>query len=125
MTLKKQSVLISGLFTITTFLLFYVGVKFGLKKDILLENYLAYFIFSVIVGLIVTVFSSMRHQIGLIIFIVFYVFGFGSMIYTFFSDVTGWQDLAGLLQMMMIVVAGTVLGAVALLGQYLFEKTKS
>lgn len=125
MKTKKEAFYIGILFAISTFILFYVGVHFALKQEITFENYIAYFVFSMLIGLIVTIFAHMKQKVGLIIFTVFYVIGFGMMIYSFSADLTGWEDLAGLLQMMLILAAGTTLASLTQLGLYLVNRSKN
>lgn len=124
MKFKKNAYYIGLLFSVVTFILFYVSVGFVLKQEITLQNYIAYFVFSLLVGLIVMTFAKMKHNLGLIIFSVFYVLAFAMMIYSFMSDLSGWQDLAGLLQMMFTLGIGLVLGSLAQLFLHLTDKKK-
>lgn len=121
---RKNVVLIGGVFALMTFLLFYFGVAFALEKDVVLMNLVAYGVFSLIVWVVVSLFASFSSKIGLIIFIIAYAIGFGTMIYTFSSDLTGWEDLVGLLQMMMTLGIGLVLGILIEAILYFINKSK-
>lgn len=121
---KKNVFYIGLLFAVMTFILFYVAISFALKQEITIQNYIAYFVFSLLVGLIVMIFAKMKHNLGLIIFSVSYFLAFGVMIYSFMSDLSGWQDLAGILQMMFTLGIGLALGLVAQLVLYLIDRRK-
>lgn len=121
---KKNVFYIGLLFAVMTFILFYVAISFALKQEITIQNYIAYFVFSLLVGLIVMIFAKMKHNLGLIIFNVSYFLAFGVMIYSFMSDLSGWQDLAGILQMMFTLGIGLALGLVAQLVLYLIDRRK-
>lgn len=124
MSPRKKVLLVGGTFVIITFLLFYFGVAYALGQEIVLNNVLAYALFAMLVGIIAGVFASFKRNIGLIIFSVAYVIAFGSMIYTFATDMTGWEGLIGLLQMMMILGIGIVLAAVTEVALYFVNKSK-
>lgn len=122
MNSNKKAYYVGFLFLIVTFVLFYVAVGLALKQEITLQNYIAYFVFSLLIGLIVVIFAKMKRKIGLIIFSVSYVLGFGMMIYSFMSDLSGWQDLAGFLQLIFTLGIGLLLGLIAQLFVYFSDK---
>jgi len=122
--LRKYAVLVGALFSIVTFASFYIGVAVILGNDVLLENIIAFIVFSLLVGLIAIGFIFLKRKIGFVIFSVFYVFSFAFMLYTFATDMTGWEGLIGLIQMMMILGAGIVIALVAELVVYLINRKK-
>ena len=124
MKLTKQSLIIALAFSILTFILFYLGVSSILKQDITSQNLLAYLVFSLLVGLIVGVLRSLKHRYGFYIFIVAYLLGMGSMMYSFSLELSGWGDLIGLLQMFMIVGGGSVLALIVEIILYFRDKKK-
>lgn len=121
---RKYVFFVGGGFTLVTFLLFYFGVAYALDQELLLENILAFVVFSVLVGLIASVFAYIKHNLGLIIFSLGYVVAFGSMIYTFLSEMTGWEGLVGLLQMMLILGVGILIATVSEITLYFINKSK-
>jgi hypothetical protein len=121
---RKYVFLVGGSFAIVTFLLFYIGVVFALDQKILVENILAFALFASLVGLIAGVFAFIKHNLGLIIFSVGYLIAFASMIYVFLSDMTGWEGLIGLLQMMIILGASILLATIAEIILYFVNKSK-
>lgn len=120
----KQSYIIGGIFAVLTFLLFYYGVAFVLKQDIILKNIIGFLVFSLVVGLISGIFASLGRKYGLIIFILGYALGFGSMFVSFYSELSGWEDLIGFLQMLMILGIATALGALMEIAFHFIDKSK-
>lgn len=121
---QKNALYLGVGFALLTFVLFYIGVAIALKNDITFKNYVAYGVFSLLVGVIVGIFASLKSKLGLIIFIIAFGVAFGTMIYTFNSDLSGWQDLAGLLQMMMVLGLGLVLATAAEVTVHFVRKSK-
>lgn len=124
MKITKKALIIASAFSVLTFLLFYLGISAILKQDITSQNLLAYLVFSLLVGLIVGVLTSLKHRYGFYIFTAAYLLGMGSMMYSFSLDLTGWGDLIGLLQMFMIVGAGSVLAVIVEIFMYFKDKKK-
>lgn len=122
--LRKYAVLVGTLFSIVTFASFYIGVAVLLGNDVLLENIIAFVVFSLLVGLIAIGLLFLKRMIGFTIFSISFVFSFGYMLYTFATDMTGWEGLIGLIQMMMILGAGIVLALLSELIAYLIYRKK-
>lgn len=122
--LRKYAVLVGALFSIVTFASFYIGVAVLLGNDVLLENIIAFVVFSLLVGLIAIGLLFLKRMIGFTIFSISFVFSFGYMLYTFATDMTGWEGLIGLIQMMMILGAGIVVALLAELIVYLIYRKK-
>ncbi len=122
--LRKYAVLVGALFSIVTFASFYIGVTVLLGNDVLLENIIAFAVFSLLVGLIAIGFIFLKRMIGFTIYSLSFVFSFGYMLYTFATDMTGWEGLIGLIQMMMTLGAGIVIALLAELIAYLINRKK-
>lgn len=122
--LRKYAILVGALFSIVTFASFYIGVAIILENDVLLENVIAFVVFSLLVGLIAVGFLFLKRKIGFTIFTIFFVFSFGYMLYTFATDMTGWEGLIGLIQMMMLLGIGIVVALVAELIAFLIHRNK-
>lgn len=113
MKINKQAIYYGlGLF-VTTFILLYTGIHFFLGVEIVLNNYLAYLAFSTLLGLVTFILASFKSKIGLIVFTTAYLIAFISMFYTFSQSLDGWQDLIGLLQMMIVLGIGLIVSVIA------------
>ncbi len=112
MKINKYSLYYGFGFFISTFILLYVGIHFFLGSDLVFKNYVAYLAFSTIVGLVFFIFASFKQKSGLLIFTLAYLIAFVSMFYSFSQKLDGWQDLIGLLQMMLILGVGLVLSVI-------------
>lgn len=124
MKIRKSAIKIGVIFSLLSYILLYVAIHNVLGQTLILQNYIAYFIFSIIIGLITAGFASSKSFLGLIVFTISYIIGFSLMIYSFMSDLTGWQDLVGLLQMMLTLLIGLVLGIVVQIVQHFYLKHK-
>lgn len=112
MKLKKNIYLFSSVFAVLTLILMIGSVKFILKQDITLQNIIAYLILALIIAVIAGIFSNLKRYYGLVIFSIAYAIGFGTMIYTFMLNLSGWSDLIGFLQMLMTLGIGFAIAAV-------------
>lgn len=121
---RKKVFYVGGAYVVVTFLLFYVGVAVVLDQPVLPENLLAFGLFALLVGLISGIFAFIKNNYGLIIFSVGYVIAFGFMYYTFLSDMTGWEGLIGLIQMMMILGISIAVAIVAEVIVFFMNKNK-
>ena len=89
-----------------------------------IKNIIAFFVFSLLMGLISGIFASLDRKYGLIIFILGYALGFGAMFVSFYSELSGWEDLIGFLEMLMILGIGTALGALLEIAFHFIDKSK-
>lgn len=124
MKLKKNVLKIAFLSACLSFIFFYASVALILKQTITLQNIVAYLIFSFLIALIVGVFMNLEHKYGLMIFIISALIGFGSMIVSFMAELSGWNDLIGFLQMLIILASGLVLGTGVEIFLYYRDKLK-
>jgi hypothetical protein len=72
----------------------------------------AYLVFSTIIGIITFIFANFKNKVGLYVFSLGYLIAFISMFYSFSQNLDGWQDLIGLLQMMMILGIGLIVSVI-------------
>ncbi len=121
---KKFALPVGGAFFVLTFALFYIGVALILQNPLVLENYLAFALFSLLVGIISACFVFFNLSIGFIIFTLGYVIGFGSMFYAFYDGMTGWGDLIGLIQMMFILGIGLAAAVIVEIIILIIKKVK-
>lgn len=121
---KNIVYLVGTLFFIVTFGLMYINVSMLLNNEILVENYLAFGVFSLLVSIISVVFFILKRKIGFTIFTIGYVAAFATMLYTSSTDMTGWEGLIGLIQMMMVLGIGIVTGAIVEIILFFINKHK-
>lgn len=124
MKIKKNTILISSIYAGITFMIMYASVSLVLKQSITFQNILAYSIFSLIIAIIVGIFLRLKHNYGLIIFTISYVLAFGMMVITFTSELSGWNDLIGFLQMLMTLGVGFAIGLAVETIVYFKERPK-
>lgn len=123
-TKKKHALPVGGAFFVLTFALFYIGVALILQNPLVLENYLAFALFSLLVGVIAACFVFFNLSVGFVIFTLGYVIGFGSMFWSFNQDMTGWGDLIGLIQMMFILGIGLATAIIVEIILLIIKKVK-
>ncbi len=121
---KKFALPVGAVFFVLTFALFYIGVALILGNPLVLTNYLAFAIFSFLVGIIAACFVFFNLSIGFVIFSLGYVLGFGSMFWAFNEGMTGWGDLIGLIQMMFILGIGLASAVIVEIILLIIKKVK-
>lgn len=121
---KKYALPVGAAFFVLTFALFYIGVALILQNPLVLENYLAFAVFSLLVGVISACFVFFNLSKGFIIFTLGYVIGFGSMFYAFSGNLDGWGDLIGLIQMMFILGIGLATAIIVEIILLIIKKVK-
>jgi hypothetical protein len=121
---KKFALPVGISFFVLTFALFYIGVALILGNPLVLENYLAFAVFSLLVGIISACFVFFNLSIGFLIFTLGYVIGFGSMFLAFYDGMTGWGDLIGLIQMMFILGIGLATAVIVEIVLLIIKKVK-
>lgn len=121
---KKFALPVGATFFVLTFVLFYIGVALILQNPLVLENYLAFALFSLLVGVISACFVFFNLSVGFVIFALGYVIGFGSMFWAFNEGMTGWGDLIGLIQMMFILGIGLATAIIVEIILLIIKKVK-
>jgi hypothetical protein len=122
---KKNSLLIGMVISVLTFLLLFIGVKFILTNEITIQNYVAYIILSVIVGVLSGIFYYFNLRIPLITFIVGVLLGFFNMYTIFINDFDGWNDLIGFMTFFFWVIGGLAIGLFIQFILYIIKKWKT
>ena len=112
------------LVSVISFILFLVAVGKVLDSELNIKNLAAYLGFSLAAGLIALLLVRFGFKIALIFFLAGLIIGFIEMYRLFFSDSSGWGDLAGLISLFMWVFMGIGLGVFAQLGAYYWRKRK-
>lgn len=107
-----------------SFILLITAVGKVLDSELNIKNLAAFIGFSLAVGLIALLLVRFGFKVALIFFLVGLIIGFIEMYRLFFSDSSGWGDLAGLISLFMWVFMGIGLGVFAQLGAYYWRKRK-
>lgn len=112
------------LVAIITYILLFAGVRFVLDHPVTARNILAYIGFSVMLGLISAALSLMKPRIAYSVFNLGILIGFIAMYRAFFSDLSGWEELSGLLSLFIWILIGLGTGLLAQFGLHLFHRFK-
>jgi len=107
-----------------SFILIFIAVRFVLDKTIYAQNIFGYITFSMILGLVSTALYLMKPKIAYVIFNLVILAGYVAMYLTFMSDLSGWEDLSGLLSLFIWILIGLGVGLLVQLGFYLYKKIK-
>lgn len=125
MNKKNRKLIINFiLVAIVSFTLLYIGIGIILDNPITMRNILAYFGFSMFLGLVSSALSLMKPGIAYIVFILGILVGYIAMYRAFFSNLSGWEELSGLLSLFIWILIGLGVGLLSQSGYYLFHKFK-
>jgi hypothetical protein len=122
---KKNFWMIGLCITVLSFILFAVGMNVYSAVGLSGGNYLAYLVFSLIVGAVAAALLYFRLKIAFVSFAAGLILGFILMFNAFLlSNLSGWGDLAGVLNLMMFTILGLGLGLLIQIVYYLYKKFK-
>ena len=108
--------------TVISFLLLFVGIKFVLNSTVLARNIIAYLIVALVFGAISSSLYLLRFKIVNILFLFGLAVGFFEMYRAFWSNLSGWEDLAGFLSLFLWMGIGLSVGVLAQLARYVYVK---
>lgn len=121
---KKHSWIVGlSVFVISAILMF-VGMKFLADIEPGFENYIAYIIFSLIVGGLAAILNHFRLKIAMVLYMAGLLIGFFLMYRAFLYDMSGWGDLIGVMSMLIWTISGLIAGLLAQLTYYIYKKIK-
>ena len=121
----KKDYLVTGfIVAFLSFVLLFVGIKFILGNKIVTKNIIAFAVFSILAGIIVSLLMIYKLKILYTSFIIGLVVGFALMYRTFLQEASDWRDLIGLLSMFVFTVLSLGIGMLVQLGYHLFKKYK-
>lgn len=109
---------------ILSFISFAIGMNVNSAMELSINNYFGYMVFSLIVGVVAAIFIYFRLKIAFLSFAVGLIMGFLFMFRAFLSELSGWEDLIGVMNLMMWSVLGLGVGLVIQLGTYLYKRFK-
>jgi hypothetical protein len=123
--LERKQYWVVGLITaVLSFVALYVGIRVVSANAIAAQNIMAHIIFSVLLGIIAGVLVFFRLKISFLTYIAGVLLGFIFMYKAFLYDMTGWEDLIGVLSLLIFTVSGLILGLLAQLVYYLYKRYK-
>jgi len=105
---------------VSSFFAFYIGVAWIAKSMVLPRNFLAYIIVSILFGGAASVLYLLRWKIACACYLAGIFAGFCMMYRAFSSNLSGWEDLAGLMSLFFGLLSGLFLGAVLQFGYWLW-----
>lgn len=108
--------------SVISFILLIAAVRMVLGSELNVKNLAAFLGFSLAAGLIALLLVRFGFKITLVLFLSGLIIGFIEMYRLFFSDPSGWGDLAGLISLFMWVFMGIGIGVFAQLGYYYWKK---
>ncbi|BCJ94762.1 hypothetical protein acsn021_23310 [Anaerocolumna cellulosilytica] len=121
---RKAISVITGIsIMIIIYILLYVGIVVLLKQKINSTNLLAYFIFSLIVGVIAGLYIFFKLMPAFYCFIAGIIIGFYEMYRMFLNGMDGWADLTGFISMIVYIIFGFAIGIVAQLIRFFYNKS--
>jgi hypothetical protein len=122
---RKQFLRMGVLVTLITFVLLAFAVRFILRAPLEMQNYLAFLIFSLIVGTIISVLIYTEARIAAGFFLFGVGLGFFEMYRVFSRDMAGWGDLIGLMSLFFWTAIGLGVGLLGQAGAKLLQKKKA
>lgn len=109
---------------VLSFCAFFFGVKFAAENTVLAGNIVAYLVFSLIFGAVASALYLLRLKFAVVSFLAGLALGFGMMIRAFLSEMSGWEDLAGIMSLFIWMVAGLCIGLFIELGRWLYLRLR-
>lgn len=109
---------------VLSFAAFAISMNVFSAMELSINNYLGYMAFSLIAGVVAAIFIYFRFKIAFLSFAVGLIIGFSLMLRAFLSDLSGWEDLIGVMNLMMWSILGLGVGLLIQLGIYLYKRFK-
>jgi hypothetical protein len=109
---------------ILSFITFAISMNVFSAMELDINNYFGYMVFSLIAGIVAAIFIYFRFKIAFLTFAVGLIMGFLLMLRAFLSDLSGWEELVGVMNLMMWSALGLGLGLLIQLGTYIYKRFK-
>jgi hypothetical protein len=123
--LEKKNFWIIGLcIVVLSFILFAVGMNVYSSVALSTGNYMGYLVFSLVAGAVAAILIYFRLKIAFISFAAGLILGFILMFNALLSNLSGWGDLAGILNLMMFTILGFGVGLLIEFAYYLYKRFK-
>lgn len=115
---------IAGVTIIISLFLLILGVKYVLGQDLVVRNFIAFAIISVLVGTITGALLFYKLKIAYFIFTAGLLVGFIELFRSFISGNDGWGDLVGILSLFIYTSFGFVIGIIIEGVLFILKKNK-
>ncbi|WP_391209143.1 hypothetical protein [Psychrobacillus sp. L4] len=115
---------IAGITIIISLFLLIFGVKYVLGQDLVIRNFIAFAIISVLVGTLAGALLFYKLKIAYYIFTTGLLIGFIELFRSFISGKEGWGDLVGILSLFIFTSFGLVIGLIIEGILFLVKKNK-
>jgi hypothetical protein len=109
---------------ILSFITFAISMNVFSAMELDINNYFGYMAFSLIAGVVAAIFIYFRLKVAFLTFAVGLIMGFLMMLRAFLSDLSGWEELVGVMNLMMWSILGLGVGLLIQLGTYLYKRFK-
>lgn len=110
---------------VLSFIALFVGVRYVLNNTVMARNIVAYVILSLIFGAISSTLYLLKFKIANFFFLLGVLIGFFEMYRAFWSDLSGWEDLAGFMSLLLCMGIGLGAGILVQLCRYFYLKFKT
>ncbi|WP_342600960.1 hypothetical protein MHB48_08075 [Psychrobacillus sp. FSL H8-0483] len=115
---------IAGITIILSLFLLILGVKYVLGQDLVVQNFIAFAVISVLVGTITGALLFYKLKFAYYIFTAGLLIGFIELFRSFISGMDGWGDLIGILSLFIFTAFGLVIGLIIEAILYFIRKNK-
>lgn len=115
---------IAGITVVLSLFLLILGVKYVLGQDLVIRNFVAFTVISVLVGTISGALLFYKLKITYYLFTAGLLIGFTELFRSFISGKEGWGDLVGILSLFIFTAFGLVVGLITEGIVYMIKKNK-
>lgn len=122
--MKKRTPLSGVGISVLSLLLFYIAYRYLFFVNLFKENFFGLMLWSLFSGLVVAIYVHLEMKIGLIIFLVCYIIGFGALFVTFWNTDNVFASITGQLLFIYILFGGFVVSLVVELVLWLMKRNK-
>lgn len=122
--MEKNFGKIGGIVALSSFFLLIFSVRYILGNPLVFKNFIAFAVFSLIVGVFCAALLLYKLKIAFGIFIFSLFIGFFELFRAFLNETNGWSDLIGIVTLFMATSFGLALGLIVQLIVYFVRKNK-
>lgn len=115
---------IAGITIILSLFLLILAVKYVLGQDLVIKNFIAFAVISILVGTITGALLFYKLRVAYYIFTVGLLIGFIELFRAFISGVEGFGDLVGILSLFIFTAFGFVIGLIVEGILFIIRKSK-
>lgn len=120
--MEKNYGKVAGITIIISLFLLILGVKYVLGQDLVIRNFIAFAVISVLIGTIAGALLFYKLKIAYYAFTAGILIGFFELFRSFITGKDGWSDLVGILSLFIFTAMGLVIGLIIEGIRFLFKK---